>query len=67
MLLEDWRRQIEIEEPPRCHCGSLVKPDIVFFGEDLPKRFEENCKNDCQNADMLIIIGTSLLVPRFVF
>ncbi len=26
--------------PPKCkRCGGLVKPDIVFFGESLPKKF----------------------------
>ena len=24
---------------PRCRCGDLIKPDIVFFGEQLPERF----------------------------
>ena len=26
----------------RCHCGGLVKPDIVFFGEGLPDKFFES-------------------------
>ncbi|XP_069084460.1 NAD-dependent protein deacetylase sirtuin-3, mitochondrial-like isoform X3 [Pleurodeles waltl] len=45
---------------PRCKfCHGVVKPDIVFFGEDLPKRFYELSK-DFGNADLLIIMGTSL-------
>lgn len=48
---------------PKCEsCGSIVKPDIVFFGEDLPSRFYTNIGPDCDNADLLIVIGTSLQV-----
>lgn len=27
------------EKVPRCSCGGLIKPDIVFFGESLPSKF----------------------------
>ncbi|XP_078530055.1 NAD-dependent protein deacetylase sirtuin-3-like [Lissotriton helveticus] len=50
---------------PRCKfCHGVVKPDIVFFGEDLPKRFYEFSK-DFGNADLLIIMGTSLAIEPF--
>lgn len=50
---------------PRCtFCHGVVKPDIVFFGEDLPKRFYEFSK-DFGNADLLIIMGTSLSIEPF--
>ena len=43
----------------------LVKPDIVFFGEDLPKRFYYYLK-DFPQADMLIVMGTSLEVSKHI-
>jgi len=43
-------------------CGGNCKPDIVFFGEDLPQRFHSLIRNDVKRADLLIVIGTSLLV-----
>ncbi|KAH6974843.1 DHS-like NAD/FAD-binding domain-containing protein [Ilyonectria destructans] len=54
-------------EVPRCgekDCGGLVKPDIVFFGEALPKAFDRNA---CQTtmADLVLIIETSLSVYPF--
>ncbi|XP_069484366.1 NAD-dependent protein deacetylase sirtuin-3-like isoform X2 [Ambystoma mexicanum] len=50
---------------PRCSfCSGIVKPDIVFFGEDLPKRFYEFSK-DFANADLLIVMGTSLEIEPF--
>lgn len=45
-------------------CGSVVKPDIVFFGEQLPKRFGERFF-DIQEADLVIVMGTSLKVFPF--
>ncbi|KAF1798881.1 DHS-like NAD/FAD-binding domain-containing protein [Mucor lusitanicus] len=50
---------------PHCEkCDQLIKPDITFFGENLPKRFFENL-HDFEKADLLIIIGTSLQVQPF--
>lgn len=46
-------------------CHGLVKPDIVFFGEDLPERFHKMRKQDFQAADCLLVLGTSLQVAPF--
>jgi len=40
----------------------LVKPDIVFFGEDLPSRFHTLQRKDFMMCDLLIVMGTSLEV-----
>ena len=49
---------------PRCSvCGTgVVKPDIVFFGEDLPERFHALARADMQAADMVLVLGSSLQV-----
>ncbi len=39
-----------------------MKPDIVFFGEDLPSRFHTLQLPDFAKCDLLIIMGTSLEV-----
>ncbi|XP_040295503.1 NAD-dependent protein deacetylase sirtuin-3, mitochondrial-like [Bufo bufo] len=50
---------------PRCNvCYGVVKPDIVFFGEDLPKSFS-NFSKDFPQADLLIVMGTSLEIEPF--
>lgn len=47
---------------PRCPaCKGVLKPDIVFFGEELPHHFLKNLK-DFPLADLLIVMGTSLEV-----
>jgi len=54
------------DEIPTCKkCGSLVKPDIVFFGESLPSRFFELIDTDFPKCDLLIVLGTSLQVHPF--
>lgn len=51
---------------PKCDkCQSVVKPDIVFFGENLPSRFFSLLQSDFQKVDLLIIMGTSLQVQPF--
>ena len=58
--------QVVREEIPRCDsCDNLTKPDIVFFGENLPGRFFSAVNNDLPKCDLLIIMGTSLVVQPF--
>jgi len=45
--------------------GELVKPDIVFFGEELPDRFNRGIRKDFPECDLLIVMGTSLVVAPF--
>uniref|UniRef100_A0A7S3K0N6 Deacetylase sirtuin-type domain-containing protein n=1 Tax=Aureoumbra lagunensis TaxID=44058 RepID=A0A7S3K0N6_9STRA len=45
--------------------GGLVKPDIVFFGEGLPRRFFDLANDDLARARLLLVIGTSLSVQPF--
>ncbi|KAL3931065.1 MAG: hypothetical protein SGBAC_011483 [Bacillariaceae sp.] len=48
---------------PKCEkCDGNVKPDIVFFGENLPDRFQQLLRIDVQEADLLLVMGTSLQV-----
>lgn len=60
------RENIMAEEIPRCkECNGIVKPAIVFFGENLPSRFAELAATDFRQADLLIVMGTSLKVQPF--
>ncbi|XP_045888078.1 NAD-dependent protein deacetylase sirtuin-3, mitochondrial isoform X1 [Micropterus dolomieu] len=50
---------------PKCStCKGVVKPDIVFFGEELPVHFFKYL-TDFPLADLLIVMGTSLEVEPF--
>ncbi|XP_045452906.1 NAD-dependent protein deacetylase sirtuin-2-like [Melitaea cinxia] len=54
------------DQIPICtECPGVVKPDIVFFGESLPDRFQRCLAEDFQKCHMLIIMGSSLEVQPF--
>ena len=57
-------KSIETETILKCECGGLVKPDIIFFGENLPLDFFEK-SNLLDQADLVIVMGTSLKVFPF--
>lgn len=51
---------------PTCtDCNHVVKPDIVFFGENLPSKFFTHVQSDFEHCNLLIIMGTSLTVQPF--
>jgi NAD-dependent histone deacetylase SIR2 len=61
------RTAIETNTVPHCltaPCTGLVKPDIVFFGEQLPAAFFE-ARDLPMDADLAIVMGTSLSVHPF--
>lgn len=47
---------------PKCECGGIVKPDVVLYEEGLDDDTVEGAINAIENADMLIVGGTSLTV-----
>ncbi|TFK34729.1 Sir2 family histone deacetylase Hst2 [Crucibulum laeve] len=62
---EQMKEHILQKKIARCgSCLGLVKPDIVFFGESLPPRFIKAIPS-MSDADLLIIMGTSLTVHPF--
>lgn len=49
-------------EVPRCDCGGILKPDIVFYGEPLPEAVFQGALEACQRADLCLVLGSSLTV-----
>jgi NAD-dependent SIR2 family protein deacetylase len=43
-------------------CGGLLKPDVVFFGENVPKHRVEACFSLVSSASALVVLGSSLTV-----
>ncbi|MBW1712636.1 MAG: NAD-dependent deacylase [Deltaproteobacteria bacterium] len=48
--------------PPRCSCGGLLKPEVIFFGEPIPEKAFSRAVAKVQEADLMLVIGTSALV-----
>jgi NAD-dependent SIR2 family protein deacetylase len=50
-------------EIPACErCGGMLKPDVVFFGESVPKERVSAAMDAVESADGMLIIGSSLMV-----
>ena len=48
---------------PAClRCGGLLKPSVVFFGENVPRPRVERAYARLQEADALLVVGSSLMV-----
>lgn len=54
---------ISSEGIPHCdECGGIIKPEVVLYGENLDEDVLEGAIRAIQRADMLMVIGTSLVV-----
>jgi NAD-dependent SIR2 family protein deacetylase len=48
---------------PACpHCEGVLKPDVVFFGESVPREFVDTAAGHLREADGMLIVGSSLMV-----
>jgi len=48
---------------PRCPtCQTVLKPEIVFFGENLPEAAIDRAVDEAQKADLMLVLGSSLVV-----
>lgn len=62
---------MESFQVPGCTaCGGVIKPDVVFFGENVPKEWVEDAWSLFGEADVLLVAGSSLTVysgRRFIY
>jgi len=51
------------KEVPKCkNCGGLIRPDVVWFGENLPTEIFAESENKAKFCDICFVIGTSAVV-----
>ncbi len=56
-------REVPLAEiPPRCACGALLRPGVVWFGESLPQQALEESVAAAQRAQVFLVVGTSAVV-----
>ena len=48
--------------PPMCKCGAILRPDVVWFGEELPQDVWQDAMIAACKCDIMIVVGTSLAV-----
>ena len=60
----DWTKDlVDRNVIPMCpHCGGLIKPDIVFYGEGLDYDLLTRADNAFNSPSLTIVLGSSLVV-----
>lgn len=48
--------------PPRCPCGGMLRPGVVWFGESLPAAVWQDAERAARQAQVLLVAGTSAVV-----
>jgi NAD-dependent deacetylase len=52
----------EMVEIPKCKCGGLIRPDVVWFGEYLPEDQYIGAEKAASECDLFFVVGTSAVV-----
>ena len=61
--MDEAYRQIETRLPPVCSsCDGPLKPDVVFFGEALPRGVLDEALDEARSCDLFLVVGSSLVV-----
>jgi NAD-dependent deacetylase len=56
-------RFLEDRQVPRCSsCNSVLKPNVILYGEQLPIRELQGAQQSARNCDLMVIVGSSLEV-----
>ena len=56
-------RRVDVSEiPPLCHCGGILRPNAVFFGELIPHEALWRSRQAATDCDIMLVIGTSAMV-----
>jgi NAD-dependent deacetylase len=45
--------------PPRCSCGGPLRPNFVFFGENIPAEAHQKAMDAARHCDLMLVVGTS--------
>jgi NAD-dependent deacetylase len=60
---EEPNEQVPLDPlPPRCACGGMLRPAVVWFGESLPEREFRAAVEAARHAQVFLVVGTSSVV-----
>lgn len=59
-LVESVYRRFAVPECPAC--GGMLKPDVVFFGDSVPRQRVDAARRIVEAAEALLVVGSSLMV-----
>ena len=52
----------EFDVPACSRCGGILKPDVVFFGESVPRPRVDTAMQQLERADAVLVVGSSLML-----
>lgn len=55
-------RQFDDFREPLCNCGGILKPDVVFYGDSVPKVRVRSVQKQLDRSDGFLVVGSSLMV-----
>jgi NAD-dependent SIR2 family protein deacetylase len=58
----EWHALDTFRVPACTHCGGLLKPAVVFFGESVPRERVDTAARALEAADAMLVVGSSLMV-----
>ena len=58
----EWDALDAFRVPACSHCGGMLKPDVVFFGENVPRERVQAARQALDAADAVLVAGSSLMV-----
>lgn len=53
--------------PPRCNCGGIFRPEVIFFGEVIPPHHLSRSRFAAAQCDIMLVIGTSAVIQPAAF
>jgi len=60
---EERDERVEFPElPPRCGCGGMLRPAVVWFGEGLPQDVWNAAEDAVRSCEVMLVVGTSAVV-----
>ncbi len=66
LICQECGRKYEVSDeliaelPPKCEkCGTILKPDFIFFGEMIPEYAYSKSIEEAENAEVFIVIGST--------
>lgn len=62
VTMDEAFQLLDRELPPKCSCGGLIRPDVVFFGESLPADALDEAADAAATCDAFFVLGSSLVV-----
>jgi NAD-dependent protein deacetylase/lipoamidase len=48
--------------PPLCACGGMLRPEVIFFGENIPYKALARSRQAATDCDVMLVVGTSAVV-----